>query len=77
MRCGALTRPHRRTDDVDAISHELQEARIQLQEAELVIASARDKDQGQACRIAELQVLRVQEEQITRRFEDEVSEDSS
>ena len=72
MRCGALTRPHRRTD---AISHELQEARFQLQEAELVIASARDKDQGQGRRIAELQeVLRMQEEQITQRFQDEVSE---
>ena len=46
-----------------------------MQEAELVVASARNKDQGQARRIAELQeVLRVQEEQITRTFEDEVSE---
>ena len=56
-------------------SHELQEARAQLQEAERVVESAKVKDMQQAQQIAELQVaLHEQEEQITERFEDEVAE---
>ena len=59
----------------EVTSRELQEAHAQLQEAGEIIQSARAKDAEQARQISELHdALRDQEQQISGKFEDEVTD---